>query len=230
MITIGSKYVDYIKRVMGRQTYSNRYYEYAYTYGAIRTYSINGKPKLLDVGSGFSSFTKVLNSISDCCASDNDVRTIERQRGLGLKCKLCDATSLPFAANTFDIITSVSAIEHFGLYNDGKNVDVISADTLAVGEIKRVLKPTGLFIFTVPFANKFYIERRRLPATPQRWYDSKHIKALISEFGVIVNITYGRYIYQPSNYKYCTLNENPSHIMVTVGKSGENEQSTPKRF
>lgn len=223
MNTIGDRYVKYIKRVMGRQSHSNRYYEYAYTYSAIRTYSKVGKPKVLDVGSGFSSFTKVLNSISDCCAIDNDPRAIERQLSLGLKCKLCDATLLPFCAEAFDIVTSVSAIEHFGLYNDGRSHDVLDADILAVEEIRRVLKPEGLFIFTVPFAKKgFYIERRVPPAAPERWYDCKHIKMLLPKFN-IKNITFGRYLLKQKNYEYTTLDGNPSHIMVTAGKRERKE-------
>jgi SAM-dependent methyltransferase len=219
MNTIGDQYVGYIKRAMGRQTHPNRYFEYAYTFGAIRSLTkVKGKPKLLDVGSGFSSFTKVLNSISDCCANDNDQRAIEHQRSFGLKCRLCDATSLPFEANAFDIVTSVSAIEHFGLYNDGKNNDVIDADMTAVGEITRVLKPLGLFIFTVPFAKSgFYIERRAPPAAPERWYDCKRIKTLLSKL-TIKNITFGRYI-PLGGFEYTTLSGNPSHIMVTAEKA-----------
>lgn len=213
--TIGDQYVGYIRRVMGRQTHPNRYYEYAYTYGAVRAFS-TGKPKLLDVGSGFSSFTKVLNTISDCCAIDNDPRAVERQRSLGLRCKLCDATKLPFDASSFDVVTSVSSIEHFGLYNDSINSDVINADMVAVDEIRRVLKLGGVFIFTVPFAKgNFHIDRRVPPAAPERWYDCEQIKTLLSKM-VIKNVVFGRYIDRLTSYKYTTLDGNPTHIMVTA--------------
>lgn len=224
MSTIGNKYVGYIKRIMGRQQYSNRYYEYAYVYEAVRVFSnIKGKPKVLDVGSGFSPFTNVLNTISNCCVIDSDKEAIKRQRSLGLKSILSDATKLPFGDDAFDIVTSVSAIEHFGLHNDRVSEDVINADMLAVDEIRRILKSNGLFIFTVPFAKSFFIVRATPPATAHRWYDCNSIKLLISKFGTIKNITYGRYIVRPSSYEYCILNGNPSHIMITVEKGGEDE-------
>jgi len=219
MDTIGKdESVRYIRRVMGRPTYSNRDYEYAYVYAAVRAFQTRKQKKLLDVGSGFSSFTKILDCVSDCCASDIDTRVLTRQRKLGVKFRLCDATNLPFDTEYFDIVTSVSAIEHFGLYNDDKSQDVINADMVAMDEFNRVLKTNGQLIFTVPFTNaEFYIERGMFPSTPQRWYDRKHIKTLIAKFDII-NITYGRYIVRPSSYEYCTLNDSPNHIMVTVKK------------
>lgn len=213
---MNDKYVDYIRKVMPKHPASCRPFEYAYVYGAIKTYSNINNPKLLDVGSGLGIFTKFLNSISECWVVDNSPNAIKYQTAIGLKCKLCDATNMPFESETFDIVTAISAIEHFGLYNDGINEDVINADKLAVDEIKRVLKPGGLFIITVPFKKKFIIDRQRLPALPSRWYDQDSIDALLSGFGDIKNVTYGRWT--ATDYEYTDKGSHPHHIMVSLKK------------
>jgi 2-polyprenyl-3-methyl-5-hydroxy-6-metoxy-1,4-benzoquinol methylase len=56
---------------------------------------------------------------------------------------------IPFDNNFFDIVTAVSTIEHVGL---GRYGDPISpdGDKKAVEEIKRVVKPGGKVIVTIP--------------------------------------------------------------------------------
>ena len=57
--------------------------------------------------------------------------------------------NLPFDNDFFDIVTDVSTIEHVGL---GRYGDPISpdGDKKAMGEIKRVVKPGGKIIITIP--------------------------------------------------------------------------------
>lgn len=61
-----------------------------------------------------------------------------------------DATKLPYPDNSFDVITSISVIEH--IPNNG--------DSLAIQEMWRVLKKGGKLIITVPCAKKHYDEWR----------------------------------------------------------------------
>lgn len=57
---------------------------------------------------------------------------------------------LPFADQSFDVVVSLWALEHF------ENTDVI------LREILRVLKPDGIFAFVTPNKNSFLIAMRRL--------------------------------------------------------------------
>ena len=58
-----------------------------------------------------------------------------------------DAKELRLQADTFDAVTSVCALEHFGLGRYGDDFD-LDADRKAIREWTRVLKPGGHLIFT----------------------------------------------------------------------------------
>ena len=98
-----------------------------------------------------------------------------------------DVTKTDFKSGFFDIVTSVSTIEHIGLgfYKD-KNQN--SGDTAAVEEISRILKKGGLFVLSVPYSKSF-----RLGKT-QRFYDTKHINILLSsKFKITNRLLYASY-------------------------------------
>ena len=58
-----------------------------------------------------------------------------------------DAKALRFPDDYFDAIISLSSIEHFGLGRYGDEFD-LAADTKALNEMKRCLKPGGQLIFS----------------------------------------------------------------------------------
>lgn len=58
-----------------------------------------------------------------------------------------DAKKLDIPSNTFDMVTSLCALEHFGLGRYGDEFD-IDADKKAFDEMIRVLKPGGLLMFS----------------------------------------------------------------------------------
>lgn len=58
-----------------------------------------------------------------------------------------DAKDLNIPDSSFDAITSLCALEHFGLGRYGDEFD-LNADRKAIAEIRRVLKPNGHLIFT----------------------------------------------------------------------------------
>lgn len=84
---------------------------------------------------------------------------------------------LPFEKGFFDAVTCVSTIEHIGIgfYSDPK--DNLSADIKGMLEIKRVLKPGGLLILTVPFG-------KALMNKQQRIYDQQGLDKLVAGFSV----------------------------------------------
>lgn len=61
-----------------------------------------------------------------------------------------DASTLPFSDESFDIVSSISVIEH--IPGDG--------DTFAIGEMWRVLKPGGNLVLTFPCAREYADEFR----------------------------------------------------------------------
>ena len=94
---------------------------------------------------------------------------------------LGDICKTPFPDDFFDAVTAVSTIEHIGLgrYGDQLHSD---GDKIAMKEIKRILKPGGKAIITVPFGKKTVVYRGEIQL--HRVYDSQALNELFSESGL----------------------------------------------
>lgn len=81
-----------------------------------------------------------------------------------------DICKTSFPSDFFDIITAVSTIEHIGMavYNDPKYPD---GDKKAIKEMRRILKPGGVIIMTIPFGKR--------AITWYRTYDLPTLKELL---------------------------------------------------
>ena len=88
-----------------------------------------------------------------------------------------DLRFAPFSDGVFDLVTAISAVEHIGLGHYGDIRDE-EGDTRAVREIRRLLKPGGLFILTVPFG-------RKQTAPFFRVYDEAAISWLVQGFHIL---------------------------------------------
>jgi len=64
----------------------------------------------------------------------------------------CDATKLDFPDDSIEAVVSLCALEHIGLGRYGDPLDY-RGDKKVFGEITRVLKPGGVFIFTTTIHN-----------------------------------------------------------------------------
>lgn len=95
--------------------------------------------KALDVGCGTGAVMEFLQSREyKVCGVDKSGVALSFCKKKMLNVNLGSAEKLNFSDNTFDLITALDVLEH--LPNEKK----------ALQEIKRVLKPNGIFVATVP--------------------------------------------------------------------------------
>jgi SAM-dependent methyltransferase len=159
------------KKTLGKITQPvnsyTRFPEYYYFEKTIREYLLTLPPerriRILDVGSP-KMFGLYLAFTTRCEVNLTDISELNVDeyramwRGLKPKAKgeavflLEDARSLQFDDAEFEVIYSMSVIEH---------IEGDSGDSKAAGELLRVLKPGGLLILSVPFGTK-YIEQQRI--------------------------------------------------------------------
>jgi len=105
--------------------------------GAIRRYASG---RVLDVGCGnkpYRSYFQRADSYTGCDIVQSSRRLVD---------VVCPATRLPFEDETFDTVFSTQVLEH------------IADHAEAFFEIRRVLRPGGHFIFSVPFAWELHEE------------------------------------------------------------------------
>ncbi|MDR3708370.1 MAG: methyltransferase domain-containing protein [Capsulimonadaceae bacterium] len=99
---------------------------------------------ILDIGCGTGAMLDKLEEFGNVVGADFSTEALAfcRKRGQreGKQYRLvrADIRCLPFADNSFDVITAMDIVEH------------IDHDALAVSEIRRVLKPGGYLLATVP--------------------------------------------------------------------------------
>jgi SAM-dependent methyltransferase len=92
----------------------------------------------------------------------------------GLRVVRTDIGSLPFGDGSFDVVVSLSAISRLGLDRCGPPPGR-TTDAQVIAEVRRVLRPGGRFIMTVPFG--------RRAITPDRQvYDGALLDALLEPF------------------------------------------------
>ena len=84
-----------------------------------------------------------------------------------------------FGKKKFDIITNISAIEHFGLLSYTNATRDDDGDKKAMAKIKRLLKPKGQLLFTAPFGIHGEVENF------ERIYDMKDIHAMFQGFKIL---------------------------------------------
>ena len=97
------------------------------------------RPRILDVGCGTGANLKMLSEFGDAAGVDISPDAIEfcRERGLS-DVKLGAAESLPYEAETFDLVTALDVVEH------------LDDDVGGLREMRRVLRPGGRVLLFVP--------------------------------------------------------------------------------
>src|SRR5207302_7861365 len=116
--------------------------------------------RILDAGCGTGGTTQELRRFGDVVGVDLAWEALEPARARGLK-QIARASieRLPFGSAAFDAVTSFEVVYHLGVGND----------TCVFEEIRRVLKPGGLFLLRVPAHDWLRGEHDRLVHTRHRY-------------------------------------------------------------
>jgi SAM-dependent methyltransferase len=116
--------------------------------------------RILDAGCGTGGTTIELRRFGEVVGVDLAWEALEPARGRGLTgLARASIERLPFGDATFDAATSFEVVYHLGVANDAA----------ALGEIRRVLKPDGLFLLRVPAHDWLRGEHDRLVHTRHRY-------------------------------------------------------------
>ena len=99
---------------------------------------ITATTRVLDLGCGRGGVVERLHTTGQWIGCDPDWRSLKEHRLPNLPRSQADAERLPFADNTFDIVTSSWVLEH------------LPNPVRTFREVARVLRPGGRFLFLTP--------------------------------------------------------------------------------
>ena len=148
--------------------WTERFTEYLWV-----TRNLIERGRILDIGCVESILPQALARIRTLEVYGIDIRPYENAQ---FKFFQEDALHTHFSDDFFDQILAISSIEHFGLEWYGNRKLDSEADRKAMDEIKRILKPGGSALVTVPFGvgqGRFY-----------RVYNERTLAGLLEGFRV----------------------------------------------
>ena len=97
------------------------------------------EPEIVDLGCGTGAMLKYLRSFGSVRGLDADEHAVEFCRARGeQRVELLESDRLPLADDSVDLVTALDVLEH------------IEDDRGALAEIRRVLRPGGTLLATVP--------------------------------------------------------------------------------
>jgi len=106
--------------------------------------------KLLDVGCSDSSFLLEMDKLGfDAYGIDINDYIVPYSKFIK-----ADARKIPFEDKSFDVVTCISSLEHYGLVETPYHSDTVydpEAPFTAMKEMARVIKDDGIIILTLPF-------------------------------------------------------------------------------
>ena len=125
------------------------------------------RPKLLDCGAGTGRFAAEMTETCDVWGLDDHEESLEllRKRLSPDRVLKLEGSRLPADDGAFDIVTALDVLEH------------IPDDVSAVREIRRVLKPGGVFLATVPASMALWSDWDE-SLHHQRRYSRKTLRAI----------------------------------------------------
>src|SRR6266851_2624396 len=131
---------------------------------------------ILDAGCGTGGTTLELQRFGRVVGVDLAWEALEPARGRGLSgLARASIERLPFGDASFDVATSFEVVYHLG----------VASDMSALIEMRRVLKPAGLFMLRVPAHDWLRGEHDRLVHTRHR-YSRTEVSSKLTEAGFAV--------------------------------------------
>ena len=132
------------------------------------------RPHILDVGCGTGANLEMLARFGDAEGVDvsPEALTFCRERGLN-NVRQGEAERLPFADNSFDLVTALDVVEH------------LDDDAAGLREMRRVLRPGGRALLFVP-AFMFLWGVQDDVSNHRRRYTLSGLKKLVQESGLVV--------------------------------------------
>ena len=113
----------------------------AYIINTIRRQQRNSDICLLNIGAGNGNFEKMAAAKGwNIYSIDPDEKTVNRLKSIGIKAVKAHIEKIVFENNKFDFVVASEVLEHLS----------VEQCNLGIAEVKRVLKPGGWFIGTVP--------------------------------------------------------------------------------
>ena len=146
---------------------------------AVLDRALHGKRdlRILDAGCGTGGTTVELRRYGDVVGVDLAWEALEPAHGRGLAdLTRASVEHLPFASSTFDAVTSFEVVYHLGVSND----------VCALQEIRRVIKPGGLFLLRVPAHDWLRGHHDRLVHTRHR-YSQSEVRSKLESTGFTVD-------------------------------------------
>lgn len=184
---------DAVREIFYGDVISERIIEYPLIFALLGFDKKKRGQKILDVGCYYSNFPIQLASMGfktwgiDVAPYQLKHPNFTFVRG--------DVQKTKFPNNFFDVVTSISTVEHIGVgyYGDKEGK---SSDRDAIREIARVIKTRGKLLLTAPYNKTF-----RMGKT-QRFYDKKSLVSLLNPYFKIQKT----YIFQSKNSKWFPTN------------------------
>lgn len=168
---------------------------------------------ILDVGAGTGNDIDVMHRVGDVYVLDIEQAALDLiPNHLVVDKKLGDACAMPYQDNFFEVVIACDVLEH------------IQDDAKAVSEIKRVLKPEGFFIFTVPAFNFLYSKSHDAYLGHFRRYNKRMLHALLASFDQCELGYWNFFLFAPAAIQRLLSKENannkslfmPAHVVNTA--------------
>jgi len=110
-----------------------------------------GEQAVLDIGTSnaYTTYVRHLRALRPNRLRALDLVHVDR----GIPCDRGDMRAMPYDDASFDLVLCVSTLEHVGMDNTGYGAAESNdgGDLMALREVKRILRPEGRLLVTVPF-------------------------------------------------------------------------------
>jgi ubiquinone/menaquinone biosynthesis C-methylase UbiE len=155
--------------------------------------------RLLDIGCGTGSTLSASQTYHTAvgCEFSKEALRLSKKRGIELLAR-SNAEQLPFKSGSFDVVTALDVIEH------------IDDDEAAIRELRRVMKPGGKAVISVP-AHRFLWSEHDAMQHHKRRYVWEELKMKLQRNGLKVRkMSYWNFSLFPLSmvYKFFTKGSN----------------------